>query len=107
GGQQDYLIIKLIGITITAVLQAEANNQAGTETVSLTFQKVDFEYRPPSPARAPGVHFKWDVPAHGPSERALWPASSRPPHASLLVRRRGRRRRRGKTGTATGPPLRR
>lgn len=64
-GQQEYLIIKMNDVIITAVTHdssAEAAELA-PETVSLTFAKVDFEYRPQKPDGSldAGIHFKYDL----------------------------------------------
>src|SRR6476659_2257234 len=47
-GQQEYLIIKMNDIIITGVASSDTN-EAGSETVSLAFAKVDFEYKPQRP----------------------------------------------------------
>jgi type VI secretion system secreted protein Hcp len=62
-GQQEYLIIKMNDIIITAVSQGETSVQPGTETFSLAFAKVDFEYKPQKPDGTldTGVHFKFDL----------------------------------------------
>jgi type VI secretion system secreted protein Hcp len=66
-GQQDYLIIKLSDVVVTGVLAASATD-GGSETVSLSFAKVDFEYKPQKPDGAldAGVHFKYDVETNQP-----------------------------------------
>ena len=48
-GQQEYLIIKLNDVTITAVSHAGSEDQPYAESVSLKFAKVDLEYKPQRP----------------------------------------------------------
>ncbi len=44
-GQQEYLIVKLNDVIITGVVHGgTADDAPGSETVSLVFAKVDFEY---------------------------------------------------------------
>ena len=64
-GQQEYLIIKLNDVTITAVSHAGAEDQPYAESVSLKFAKVDLEYKPQRPDGSldPGLHFKFDLKA--------------------------------------------
>ena len=45
-GQQDFLIIKMNDVIITGVVQGGSTAEPASETVSLVFAKVDFEYRP-------------------------------------------------------------
>jgi type VI secretion system secreted protein Hcp len=65
-GQQEYLIIKLNDVTITAVSHAGAEDQPYAESVSLKFAKVDLEYKPQRPDGSlnPGLHFKFDLKAN-------------------------------------------
>jgi type VI secretion system secreted protein Hcp len=65
-GQQDYYIIKLNDIIITGVAQRGDSGQAGSETVSLAFAKVDVEYKPQKPDGSfdASVHFKYDLKAN-------------------------------------------
>lgn len=64
-GQHEYLIVKLDDVLITAVSHSGNSGQpdTGSETVSLTFGKVDLEYRPQRPDGSPdaGIHFKYDL----------------------------------------------
>ena len=65
-GQQEYLIIRLNDVTITAVSHAGAEDQPYAESVNLKFAKVDLEYRPQRPDGSldPGLHFKFDLKAN-------------------------------------------
>ena len=65
-GQQEYLIIKLNDVTITAVSHAGAEDEPYAESVSLKFAKVDLEYKPQRPDGSfdPGLHFKFDLKAN-------------------------------------------
>jgi type VI secretion system secreted protein Hcp len=65
-GQQEYLIIKLNDVTITAVSHAGAEDQPYAESVSLKFAKVDLEYKPQRPDGSldEGQHFKFDLKAN-------------------------------------------
>jgi type VI secretion system secreted protein Hcp len=65
-GQQEYLIIKLNDVTITAVSHAGSEDQPYAESVSLKFAKVDLEYKPQRPDGSldPGLHFKFDLKAN-------------------------------------------
>ena len=64
-GQQEYLIVKMNDVIITGVVHSgNAGQQAATsETVSMTFAKVDFEYKPQKQDGSldAGVHFKYDI----------------------------------------------
>jgi len=62
-GQQEYLIIKMNDVIITSVANGDSSEGPVTETVSLTFAKVDLEYRPHKPDGSldAGVHFKYDI----------------------------------------------
>jgi len=62
-GQQEYLIIKMNDVIITSVANGDSSEGPVTETVSLTFAKVDLEYRPQKPDGSldAGVHFKYDI----------------------------------------------
>jgi type VI secretion system secreted protein Hcp len=62
-GQQEYLIVKMNDVIITAVTHGGTAGQPAPETVSLAFAKVDFEYRAQKPdgsLDAP-IHFKYDL----------------------------------------------
>jgi type VI secretion system secreted protein Hcp len=64
--QHDYLIIKMNDIIITGVTDGEASGQAGSETVSLAFAKIDLEYKPQKADGSldTGIHFKFDLKAN-------------------------------------------
>jgi type VI secretion system secreted protein Hcp len=59
----EFLIIKMSDIIITGVSPSGAGSQPGAETVSLTFAKVNLEYRAQRPdgSADAGVHFKYDL----------------------------------------------
>ena len=67
-GQQEYLVIKLNDIIITGVSHGSVAGQPGpgTESVSMAFAKVQFEYRPQKADGSldAGVHFKYDLKAN-------------------------------------------
>jgi type VI secretion system secreted protein Hcp len=65
-GQQEFLIIKMNDIIITGVTHGGAVGQTGSETMSLAFAKVDFEYRPlkADGTLDAGIHFKYDLKAN-------------------------------------------
>src|SRR5688572_2733280 len=48
-GQQEYLIVKLTDVMITGVTHGGAASQPASENVTLSFAKVDFEYKPQKP----------------------------------------------------------
>jgi type VI secretion system secreted protein Hcp len=62
-GQQEYLVVKLNDIIITAVSHGGTAGQLPDETVSLAFAKVDLEYKPQKPDGSldAGIHFKYDL----------------------------------------------
>jgi type VI secretion system secreted protein Hcp len=62
--QQEYLIVKMNDVIITGVVHSgNAGQDATSETVSMAFAKVDFEYKPQKQdgSLAAGVHFKYDI----------------------------------------------
>ena len=65
-GQQEYLIVRLNDVTITAVSHAGAEDQPYLESVSLKFAKVDLEYKPQrlDGSLDEGLHFKFDLKAN-------------------------------------------
>ena len=65
-GQQEFLVVKLNDVLITSVHHAGDTSEAASETVSLTFAKVDFEYRPQKADGSldAGIHFKFDLKAN-------------------------------------------
>jgi len=64
-GQQEFLVIKMSDVIITAVTDADSE-ESNLETVSLAFAKVDLEYRPQKADGSldAGIHFKYDIKAH-------------------------------------------
>ena len=64
-GQQEFLVIKMSDVLITAVTDADSE-ESNLETVSLAFAKVDLEYRPQKADGSldAGLHFKYDIKAH-------------------------------------------
>jgi type VI secretion system secreted protein Hcp len=65
-GQQEFLIIKMNDVIITGVVQGGTTDGPASETVSLIFAKVDFEYRPQKDDGTldAGIHFKFDLKAN-------------------------------------------
>ncbi len=65
-GQQEFLIIKMNDVIITALTDADSSDGGSTETVSLVFAKVDVEYKPQKADGSfdAGVHFKFDLKAN-------------------------------------------
>ena len=61
--QQEYLIIKMNDVIITSVMDGASSDGGQTETVSLTFAKVDLEYKPQKADGSldAGIHFKYDI----------------------------------------------
>ena len=62
-GHQEFLVIKMNDVLVTAVAEADSTESEGAETVSLAFAKVDVEYRPQKPDGSldAGIHFKYDL----------------------------------------------
>jgi type VI secretion system secreted protein Hcp len=62
-GQQEFLIIKMNDVIVTGVQHGGESDQPASETVNLTFAKVDLEYRPlkPDGSADAGLHFKYDL----------------------------------------------
>ena len=63
-GQQEYLIVKMNEVIITAVTHGgSATDSPAFENVNLAFAKVDFEYRPQKADGSldAGIHFKYDL----------------------------------------------
>ena len=63
-GQQEFLIIKMYDIFVTAVASSGAGDTAANaESVALRFAKVDLEYKPQKPDGSldAGIHFKYDI----------------------------------------------
>jgi type VI secretion system secreted protein Hcp len=65
-GQQEFLVIKMNDVIVTGVSHGGPADFNTSETVSLTFGKVDFEYRAQKPdgSLEPGLHFKFDLQAN-------------------------------------------
>ena len=65
-GQQEFLIVKMNDVIITSVTNGDSSEGGQVETVSLTFAKVDLEYRPQKPDGSidAGIHFKYDIKAN-------------------------------------------
>ena len=65
-GQQEFLIVKMNDVIITGVAHGGTAGETGSETVSLAFAKVDFEYKPQKPDGSldAAIHFKYDLKAH-------------------------------------------
>lgn len=65
-GQQEYLIIKMNDIVITGVSHGGSAGQPYSESVSMAFAKVDFEYKPQKADGSldAGIHFKYDLKAN-------------------------------------------
>ena len=61
--QHEYLIIKMNDVLVTSVLNDTPSSQPGTETVTLRFSKVHFEYKPQKAdgSLAGAVVFKYDL----------------------------------------------
>ena len=62
-GQPEYLIIKMNDVIITGVTLSDTSGEAGSETVTLAFAKVDLEYKPQRAdgSLEEGIHFKFDI----------------------------------------------
>jgi type VI secretion system secreted protein Hcp len=64
-GQQEYLIVKMNDVIITGVVHSGNSGQqaATSETVSMAFAKVDFDYKPQKQDGSldAGVQFKYDI----------------------------------------------
>jgi type VI secretion system secreted protein Hcp len=65
GSQVEYLILKLTGAVVTSVAMSDTSG-GGTENVTLTFAKVDFEYKPQKPDGSldTAVTFQFDTATH-------------------------------------------
>jgi type VI secretion system secreted protein Hcp len=62
-GHQEFLVIKMNDVVITAMTDADSSEGESTETVSLAFAKIDIEYRPQKADGSldAGIHFKYDL----------------------------------------------
>jgi type VI secretion system secreted protein Hcp len=65
-GQQEFLIFKMNDVIITGVTSGDSGEGGSLETVSLTFSKIDLEYRPQKADGSldAGIHFKYDIKAN-------------------------------------------
>jgi type VI secretion system secreted protein Hcp len=65
-GQQEFLIIKMNDVIITALTDGDSSGGESAETVSLGFAKVDVEYKPQKADGSldAGIHFKYDLKAN-------------------------------------------
>ena len=65
-GQQEFLIIKMNDVIVTALADADSSDDGTTESVSLAFAKVDVEYKPQKTDGSldAGIHFKYDLKAN-------------------------------------------
>jgi type VI secretion system secreted protein Hcp len=66
GQQQEFLIVRLSDVQITSVSQGGGSDQSATETVSLAFGTIDFEYRSQKADGSldAGDHFTYDLTSH-------------------------------------------
>jgi type VI secretion system secreted protein Hcp len=65
-GQQEFLVIKMNDVIVTAVMDAEGKDGESGEAVSLAFAKIDVAYRPQKSDGSldAGIHFKYDLKAN-------------------------------------------
>ena len=65
-GQQEFLVIKMNDVIVTAVMDAKARTARVRRAVSLAFAKIDVEYRPQKSDGSldAGIHFKYDLKAN-------------------------------------------
>jgi len=64
---QEYLVIKLTDVMVSSVSDGgSGDGQHPSENVTLTFAKVDLEYKPQKPDGSldAGIHFKYDIKAN-------------------------------------------
>jgi type VI secretion system secreted protein Hcp len=61
--QQEFLIFKMNDVIVTGVLEGGGIEAPGSESVTLAFAKVDFEYRAlkADGTLDAGIHFKFDI----------------------------------------------
>ena len=65
-GSSDFLLFKMTDVIVTSVHVAAAKDtNQPTESITLSFGKVEFDYRATKPDGSPGTEksFKWDVTA--------------------------------------------
>ena len=62
-GQQEFLIVKMNDVIITAVSHGGTGQGGNSENVSLAFAKVHLEYKPQKADGSldAGIHFKYDI----------------------------------------------
>jgi type VI secretion system secreted protein Hcp len=62
-GQQEFLIVKMNDVIITAVTHGGSSDQPASENVTMAFAKVNIEYRPQRADGSidAGIHFKYDL----------------------------------------------
>ena len=62
-GQQEFLVIKMSDVIVTAIMDADSSDSESAETVSLAFAKIDVAYRPQKADGSldAGIHFKYDL----------------------------------------------
>jgi type VI secretion system secreted protein Hcp len=62
-GQQEYLIIKMTDVIVTAVQPSGPGGSSLVEQVGMQFAKVDLEYKPQKPDGSldAGIHFTYDI----------------------------------------------
>src|ERR1051326_8965308 len=60
-GQQEFLVIKMNDVIVTAIMDADSSEGGSAETVSLAFAKIDVAYRPQKADGSldAGIHFKY------------------------------------------------
>ncbi len=65
-GQQEFLVIKMNDVIVTAIVDADSSEGGSAETVSLAFAKIDVAYRPQKADGSldVGIHFKYDLKAN-------------------------------------------
>ena len=64
-GQQEFLVIKMNDVIVTAVMETDSSDGNSAEHVSLAFAKIDVSYKPQKAdgSLAAGIHFKYDLKA--------------------------------------------
>ena len=62
-GQQEYLVIKMNDVIITAMTDTDSDDGDSVEMVSLAFAKIDVAYKPQKADGSldAGIHFKYDL----------------------------------------------
>ena len=64
-GQQEFLVIKMNDVIVTAVMETDSSDGNSAEHVSLAFAKIDVSYKPQKAdgSLEAGIHFKYDLKA--------------------------------------------